>query len=178
MGGGMGPGVQLLLVAAFAGLAAFYASRAAEACLPVHAPHLLMALGMVYMTLPAAWQRLPLVLWLGVYVSASAWCIAGVTGRWRRHHHLDWEFVHSELAGCLAMTLMLPLFTVGGMVAALPLAIALGTYYLGYSGFWIWRAGGRGPGLVDGEDDGRPARSEAVARVVMGAGMAYMFLVM
>ncbi len=177
MGAGGGPVLQGLMLVAFAALATFYAARANQRCLAAHAPHLLMALGMLYMVLPVAWQVLPLSLWLATFGAASAWCVARTAGRWQRDHHLDLEFAHSELAGCVAMTVMLPLFTAGSLVGALPLAIALGTYFLAYSVFWAWRMRGRAPGFL-GASAIRHSRVEALAQMTMGAGMAYMFLVM
>jgi hypothetical protein len=176
MGGG--PGVRVLLVAVFTALALFYAVRASEVCISLHAPHLLMAVGMVYMVLPVAWQVLPLALWLVVFGAASGWCVARTVGRWRRDHRLDLDFVHSELMGCLAMTAMLPVFTVTALdAAALPLTIALGTYFLAYSVFWARNARG-GPRAPFAEGLIRRTRAEAVAQMTMGAGMAFMFLVM
>jgi hypothetical protein len=176
MGGGP-PAARVLLVLMFTALAVFYAARATEVCLSLHAPHLLMSVGMLYMALPAAGQVLPLGVWVAVFGAASSWCVVRTAGRWRRDHHLDLEFAHSELAGCVAMTAMLPLFTVAALDAAsLPLTITLGTYFLAYSVFWAWRAsGGRTAPLA--EIVIRRTRTDAVARMAMGAGMAYMFLV-
>lgn len=180
MGGmsGGGPEARLLLAAIFAALAVFYALRAVDCCLSAHAPHLLMSAGMLYMVLPVAWQVLPVGLWLAVFGSASTWCVIRTTRRWRRDHHLDLEFAHSELTGCVAMALMLPLFTFPGLDgAALPLTIAMGTYFLAYAVFWAGRVRGAPPGSpVAGLL--RRTRVEAFAQVAMGTGMAYMFLVM
>ena len=177
MGGGGGPTARTLLLMAFAALALFYTVKGARESLITHGPHLLMALGMVYMLMPDAWQVLPLALWLAVFGAASAGCAARTAGRWRRDHHLDLEFAHSELAGCVAMMVMLPLFTVAGIFAALPLTIALGTYFLAYAVFWAWRMWELLGEAHEALGIGR-TRAQALAQATMGAGMAYMFLVM
>ena len=97
--------------------------------------------------------------------------MARTAGGWRRDHQLDLEFAHSELAGCVAMTVMLPLLTVASIFAALPLTIAMGTYFLAYAVFWAWRMRGRLGELPEACACGR-TRGEALAQVTMGAGMA------
>ena len=176
-GGGGGPTARTLLLMAFTALALYYMVRGARESLLAHGPHLLMALGMVYMLMPGAWEVLPLGLWLAIFGAASAGCVARTAGRWRRDHDLDLEFAHSELAGCVAMTVMLPLFTVAGIFAALPLTIALGTYFLAYAVFWAWRMWERQGEPHEAAGTG-PTRAQALAQATMGAGMAYMFLVM
>jgi Domain of unknown function (DUF5134) len=174
MGGGP-PSARAVLVVMFTVLTVFYAARASEVCLSAHAPHLLMSVGMLYMALPVGWQLLPLAWWVAVFGAASGWCVVRTKRRWQRDHHFDVDFAHSELAGCVAMTAMLPLFTIAALdAAALPLTIALGTYFLAYTVFWAWRAGGGGAALLGLTR----TRTEAVAQMAMGAGMAYMFLVM
>jgi hypothetical protein len=176
MGGG-GPTARTLLLLAFAALALYYAVRAARESVLVHGPHLLMALGMLYMLIPGAWQVLPLAAWLGIFGAASAGCAVRTADGWRRDHHLDLEFAHSELAGCVAMMVMLPLFTVASIFAALPLTIALGTYFLAYAVFWAWRMRERLHEPPEASGTLR-VRAQALAQMTMGAGMAYMFLVM
>jgi hypothetical protein len=75
------------------------------------------------------------------------------------------------------MMVMLPLFTVASIFAALPLTIALGTYFLAYAVFWAWRMRERLHEPPEASGTLR-VRAQALAQMTMGAGMAYMFLVM
>lgn len=177
MAGGPDPTVRLAWLMAFAAVAIFYLAKTTRVGVFRHTPHLLMALGMVYMLLPAAWQVLPLGAWLTVFGVASAGCVVRTVRWWHRHHDLDLEFAHSELTGCVAMMVMLPLLSAASMVVALPLAIGLGTYFLAYALLWAWRAGGR-PDVVMGLRVVRSPRAEALVQMTMGAGMAFMFLLM
>ncbi|SDC41433.1 DUF5134 domain-containing protein [Actinokineospora iranica] len=150
----------LLVLSALYSIGRLAASRRGENSVqpPGEATHLLMALGMAAMFLPAA-DPLPRAVWLTVFVLNGAWLLAGLPkaaaadGRWGREqrHHLHLAVSSGAMVYMLAMmgpagheqpTAIVALPGTGGAVLAhdhgaggvslVPVTAALALYFLAH----------------------------------------------
>ncbi|MGH3320879.1 MAG: DUF5134 domain-containing protein [Streptosporangiaceae bacterium] len=160
-----------------------------------HWGHVLMALGMVEMYLPADLQPFPAVVGEVVFGTAAALVIAWVWAAWLRGRAIDLLWVTS-MVGMLGMIYMFALPEVGLPGPALPAAsYVLAAYFAGEAVIWV--AGGFarvgvfrlalpytvGPPLPTAVVYAVPpvARSSLELRASLGlmtAGMAYMLVAM